>query len=81
MRDPYRLYRFYEHLRNVHMDYFPDLRFGQLCHNFFGWLADERGVDYFFLEETELLASLDQYAERCNATSKNNKYYLKKHQG
>ena len=60
MRDPNRLYKFYENLRNVHMEHFPDMRFGQLCYNFFGWLA-ERGVDYFFPEETELLIALDRY--------------------
>ena len=63
MRDPNRLYRFYEQLRNAHMDNFPDLRFGQLCYNFFGWLVNDRKVDYFHLEETELLLALDRYIE------------------
>lgn len=62
MRDPNRLYKFYEQLRNVHMEYFPDLRFGQLCYNFFSWLA-ERNVDYFFPEENEILKALDRYVE------------------
>ncbi len=63
MRDPNRLYRFYEQLRNLHMDNFPDLRFGQLCYNFFGWLSTERGVDYFFPEEDEMLAALERYVK------------------
>lgn len=61
MRDPYRLYNFYESLRNIHIKNFPDLRFGQLCYNFFTWLSAERGVDYFFPEEDEMLLALDRY--------------------
>lgn len=64
MRDPYRLYKFYEKLRDIHIEKFPDLRFGQLCFNFFGWLATERGVDYFFPEEEEMLRALERYAAK-----------------
>lgn len=63
MRDPNRLYRFYEQLRNIHMDNFPDLRFGQLCYNFFTWLSVERRVDYFFPEEEEMMAALERYVK------------------
>ena len=61
MRDPYRLYDFYEKLRNIHINNFPDLRFGQLCYNFFSWLNIERSVDYFFPEEEEMLLALERY--------------------
>ena len=33
MRDAYRLYKFYEELREIHMKYFPDWRFGQMISN------------------------------------------------
>ncbi len=64
MREPYRLYNFHEKLREIHIEKCPDLRFGQLCFNFFGWLAAERGVAYVFLEENELLTALERYAEK-----------------
>ena len=64
MRDPYRLYEFYEKLRDIHFKKFPDLRFGQLCYNFFGYLNFEKGVDHFFMEEHELLMALERYAEK-----------------
>jgi len=70
MRDLNRLYKFYEQLRNIHMEYFPDLRFGQLCYNFFSWLSTERGVDYFFPEENEMLRALERYAEAQRACRK-----------
>jgi hypothetical protein len=34
MRDPNRLYKFYENLRDIHITYFPDWRFGQFIYNF-----------------------------------------------
>ena len=33
----------------------PDLRFGQLMSNFFGWLMQEKGVDLFFPEEDKMI--------------------------
>lgn len=33
MRNPNRLYEFYDKLRAIHMTQFPDMRFGQLMYN------------------------------------------------
>ena len=33
MRNPNRLYKFYDKLRAIHMTQFPDMRFGQLMYN------------------------------------------------
>ena len=38
MRNPERLDSFYDELKRIHKEAFPDWRFGQLCSNFFGWL-------------------------------------------
>ena len=62
MRDPNRLYTFYEELRRIHMEHFADLRFGQFIDNFRYWLSDKKGVDIFWQEETALLNYLREYA-------------------
>ncbi len=64
MRDPNRLYDFYKELQTIHIKYFPDLRFGQLCSNFFGWLVSEKKVDLFFPEEDEMLKYIKEYADK-----------------
>ena len=56
MRDPNRLYDFYQKLQTVHINYFPDWRFGQFMYNFFDWY----GQDPFFLEEDKFLELLDK---------------------
>lgn len=61
MRDPNRLYSFYEELRRIHMEHFPELRFGQFIDNFRYWLSDKKGVDIFWPEETALLNYLREY--------------------
>lgn len=61
MRNPNRLDGFYEELKNIHKEYFPDWRFGQLCSNFFGWLVGTKGVDLFFPEESRMLEYLREY--------------------
>ena len=63
MRDPNRLNDFYDTLRDIHKSKFPDWRFGQLCSNFFGWLASEKRVDLFFPEENKMIEYLREYAE------------------
>lgn len=47
-RDPKRIDKFYLELCRIHKEYFSDWRFGQLCSNFFGWLAAEKRMDLFF---------------------------------
>lgn len=61
MRDPNRLDKFYDELRRLHKKYYPDWRFGQLCSNFFGWLASEKKMDLFFPEEDKMLDYLREY--------------------
>lgn len=63
MRNPDRLDKFYEEVKKIHKDYFPDWRFGQLCSNFFGWLHSEHSIDLFFPEEDGMLKYLEEYAK------------------
>ena len=63
MRNPDRLDKFYEEVKKIHRDYFPDWRFGQLCSNFFGWLYSEHNKDLFFPEEDVMLEYLEEYAK------------------
>ena len=62
MRDPNRLYDFYRQLQEIHIAYFPDWRFGQLCSNFFGWLTSEKKVDLFFPEEEQMIKYVREFA-------------------
>lgn len=62
MRDVNRLYSFYNELRGIHQEYFPDWRFGQLMSNFFGWLYSTKKIDLFFPEERQMIEYLKEYA-------------------
>ena len=64
MRNPHRLDAFYDELKMVHKEYFPDWRFGQLCSNFFGWLAVEKKMDLFFPEENEMIEYIREYVNK-----------------
>lgn len=66
MRNPNRLDKFYDEMKDIHKKSFPDLRFGQLMSNFFGWLYSEKKKDCFFPEEDEMIEHLREYA---NSTS------------
>lgn len=63
MRDPNRLEDFYGQMKEIHIKYFPELRFGQLMSNFFGWLMVERKRDLFFPEEDEMMRHFEDYAK------------------
>ena len=63
MRDPSRLDSFYDEMKKIHKESFPDWRFGQLCSNFFGWLMSEKGIDLFFPEEDKMIDYFREYAE------------------
>lgn len=65
MRNPDRLDKFYADLKHIHKKYFPDWRFGQLCSNFFGWLASQN-VDLFFPEEEAMMSYLRKYVKENN---------------
>lgn len=55
MRDPNRLYKFYENLRDMHMAYLPDWRFGQFILNFTGWYYAKYKKDIFYIEDDKIL--------------------------
>ena len=61
LRDTNRLYKFYEELREIHMKYFPDWRFGQLIYNVLGWWQTKSSRDIFFPEEDDMLEYLKEY--------------------
>lgn len=63
MRDPNRLYKFYDELRDIHMTYFPDWRFGQLINNVLGWWTAKYKRDIFFPEEDEMIEIFKEYIE------------------
>ena len=63
MRDPSRLDSFYDEMKKIHKESFPDWRFGQLCSNFFGWLMSEKGIDLFFPEEDKMIKFFEEYAK------------------
>lgn len=63
MRDPERLEKFYEEIKKIHKDYFPDWRFGQLMMNF---LSSAKS-DPFFWEENRFIENLKEYAKANSA--------------
>ena len=63
MRAPERLDRFYDDMKIIHKNSFPDWRFGQLMCNFFGWVFTEKKVDPFFPEETDMIDYLREFAD------------------
>lgn len=63
MRNPDRLDLFYEEVKQIHKERFPDWRFGQLCSNFISWMFTEKKCDIFFPEEEKLLKYLKEFAD------------------
>ena len=57
MRDPARLDNFYDKLKEIHKENFPDWRFSQFMINFLSWY----GSDPFYLEENRFLERLEEY--------------------
>lgn len=55
MRNPNRLYGFYDKLREIHMKQVPDWRFGQFISNIF------QDRDIFYLEENEMIEIIEEY--------------------
>ena len=58
MRNPERLDGFYDEMRKIHKEKFPDWRFGQLMMNFFNWVVMTKKCDPFFPEEDKMLKFL-----------------------
>ncbi len=61
MRDVNRLYKFYDELRDIHMTYFPDWRFGQMVVNVLSKWQSQEDRDIFYLEEDEILQIFKDY--------------------
>ena len=64
MRDPNRLDNFYDTMKKCHKEHMPDIRFGQLMSNFFGWLYNTYKVDCFFPEEDKMIGWFKEYCEK-----------------
>ena len=56
MRDPKRFDKFYEELKEIHSQYFPDWRFGQFMINFMSWYGDP-----FYLEEDDFMKKVEEF--------------------
>lgn len=61
MRDPQRLYEFYNNIRDYHRGYCPDIRIGQLFDNYRQWLAEKYQIDIFYLEDHLFVRYLEDY--------------------
>ncbi len=55
MRDPKRLDKFYDELKELHKKYLPDWRYGQLMSNFITWMTWSKNTDIFFPEEDDMM--------------------------
>lgn len=64
MRDVNRLYGFYNELMKIHMEHFPDWRFGQLVSNLERWLQMNKKInDIYFIEENAMLNYINEFVE------------------
>lgn len=64
MRNPNRLYDFYDKLRDIHMEHFPDWRFGQFMTNFLKTCQRGAYSDPFYWEEDRFLEEVNKFVER-----------------
>lgn len=64
MRNTNRLYEFYNELMKIHMENFPDWRFGQFIVNLERWLSvNEKVNGIFYIEEDELLLYINEFVD------------------
>ena len=64
MRDVNRLYGFYNELMKIHMENFPDWRFGQLIDNLEQWIRNVKSYDnLFYIEEDTMLSYINEFVE------------------
>lgn len=65
MRDINRLPKFYNELMKIHIENFPDWRFGQLINNLERWLQVNKKInDIFYIEEDEMLRYINEFIEQ-----------------
>jgi len=62
MRDPNRLDKFYEELKEIHKKSYPDMREGQFLLNALGWISIKKKIDPFFPESEQMLDLFKEYA-------------------
>lgn len=62
MRNPDRLNKHYDKLKELHMKYCPDWRLGQLLYNLFTWHFEHYG-DPFFPEDARFMERVKEYFE------------------
>lgn len=72
MRDINRIDKFSKEFAKIWETSFPDMRFGQLCSNFFGWLMSEKKIDLFFPEEDRMIEYFKEYANQNSMWNRNN---------
>ena len=72
MRNPNRLDKFYDEMKEVHKKSFPDWRFGQLMSNFLGWLYSVKGRDPFFPEEGDMIEYFKEFANGASPLYRDN---------
>lgn len=72
MRNPNRLDKFYDEMKEIHKKSFPDWRFGQLMSNFLGWLMADKGKDCFFPEEEDMIEYFREYANSVSSLYRGN---------
>ena len=61
MRNPDRLYKTYDIIRELHKTNLPDWRVGQLFENFRSWHIQKTSQDIFYLEENTFLEKLEDF--------------------
>lgn len=61
MRDPKRLDKFYDELKELHKSKVPDWRAGQLFCNVIEWLSNAKNMDAFFPEEDRLIEYFKEF--------------------
>ena len=67
MRNPSRLNNFYDTMKLLHQTCFPDWRWGQLIYNFTTWLQNEKHLDCFFPEETQMMEYFKEFCKTNNS--------------
>lgn len=65
MRDVNRLDNFYDTLKDLHKNYFPDWRFMQLFINFLSWHFSKYGNDGFYVEEDKFINRFNEFISQC----------------
>ena len=63
MRDPNRLDQFYDELKDLHKEHFPDFRFLQLMMDYIGWIISVKGTDPFYKEDNQCIKLFNEYID------------------